>query len=381
MRLELWPLTVAAPLAAFVATGCSSDGNSGSNPGTGGAALSAGAASTGAAANAGGSTSGTAGTSSQAGATVAGSSSGGAGGGTGGSPANGGTNPNGGGGSVTGGSGGSGLLGRTADETCTRWKTDTADLDEGTWSGSVATCDAGDISANGRDNALRLFNLVRWLADLPAVVTEDSRNQQAQACALMMTANDMLSHTPPMDWKCYSDLGAKGASTSNISGGPGVASVFSYMVDSGNEATFGHRRIVLSNELGPIGLGSAGKDGSSCMQNIGGTGKAGKAWMAWPPPGPFPMQAYTDVYERSLDSTGWSIQSKSIDLSQAQVTVTSGGQSKAVKVEQLMGTYGQAKAIRIVLDGWKATAGQTYAVSVSGVATPISYEFQLIDCK
>jgi hypothetical protein len=117
------------------------------------------------------------------------------------------------------------------------------------------------------------------------------------------------------------------------------------------------------------------------MQNIGGTGKAGKAWMAWPPPGVFPMQAYTDVYKRSLDATGWSIQAAKIDLSAAQVTVTSGGQAKPVKVEQLTGTYGQAKAIRIVLDGWKAAAGSTYSVNVTGTATPIAYEFQLVDCK
>jgi uncharacterized protein YkwD len=279
------------------------------------------------------------------------------------------------------GAGGAATGGRSAEATCTRWKADTADLDEGTWSGSVDGCNVGDISANGRANALRLFNLVRWLADLPAVVTEDARNKQAQACALMMTANDDLSHDPPMDWKCYTAEGAQGAKTSNISSGPGVSSVLSYMVDDGNLTTFGHRRIVLSNELGPIGLGSAGKSGSSCMQNIGGTGKAGKPWLAWPPPGPFPMQAYTDVYKRSLDSTGWSIQSKSIDLSKAQVTVTSGGQSKPVKVEQLSGEYGGAKAIRIVLDGWKAAVGQSYAVSVAGTTTPIAYELQLIDCK
>jgi hypothetical protein len=117
------------------------------------------------------------------------------------------------------------------------------------------------------------------------------------------------------------------------------------------------------------------------MQNIGGKGKAGKQWMAWPPPGAFPMQAYTDVYKRSLDSTGWSLQSEKIDLGQAQVKVTSGGQDKPVKVEQLTGNYGGAKAIRIALDGWKAAAGQTYAVSVSGTSTPISYEIQLVDCK
>ena len=71
-----------------------------------------------------------------------------------------------------------------------------------------------------------------------------------------------------------------------------MASVAGYMIDSGNETTFGHRRIILSNRLGPIGLGSTGQGGASCMQNIGGTGNAGKTWVAWPPPGPFPMQAY-----------------------------------------------------------------------------------------
>ncbi len=222
---------------------------------------------------------------------------------------------------------------------------------------------------------------MRWLADLPAVTTEDARNQQAQACALMMTANGMLSHSPPKDWKCYSDLGAMGASTSNISGGPGVASVLGYMVDSGNETTFGHRRIILSNELGPIGLGSAGRDGSSCMQNIGGTGKASKAWTAWPSPGAFPIQAYRDVYGRSLDDSGWSIQSKAIDFSAAQVQVTTAGAAAPVKVEQLTGNYGNTKAIRILPQGWKAAAGKVYSVSVSGLATPITYEVQLVDCK
>lgn len=63
------------------------------------------------------------------------------------------------------------------------------------------------------------------------------------------------------------------------------------------------------------------------------------------------------------------------------MTVTSGGASKPVKVEQLTGNYGNNKAIRIVLDGWKAAAGSTYAVNVSGTAPPMAYEIQLVDCK
>jgi hypothetical protein len=152
------------------------------------------------------------------------------------------------------------------------------------------------------------------------------------------------------------------------------------MVDDGNLTTFGHRRIILGNGLGPIGLGSAGEDGKSCMQNIGGKGDAGKAWMAWPPPGPFPIQAYGNRWA-SLDETGWSIQSEDIDLADASVTVTAGGQELPVLVEQLTGNYGGARAIRIAPSGWEAEVGTTYAVSVSGTSTPIAYEVQLIDCE
>lgn len=377
-KIGLFSLTCGGLIALVGA--CSGEENSGNS--SGGSAgvsgsptagtTSGGMSSTGGSAS-GGASSGASG-SATAGTTSGGATSGGAA--TGGSATGGVAS----GGAAGAGTGGSVTSDRSPEGTCTRWKADTANLAEGTWSGNADTCMAGDISADGRENALRMFNLVRWLADLPAVVTEDVRNQQAQACALMMTANDDLSHNPPTTWKCYTELGAKGASTSNISGGPGVSSVLLYMVDGGNETTFGHRRIILSNELGPIGLGSAGKGGSSCMQNIGGKGKAGKAWMAWPPPGPFPMQAYGDSWQ-TLDKTGWSIQSKGIDLKSATVKVTSGGQDRPVTVEQLTPGYGGADAIRIVLNGWKAEAGATYSVSVSGTSTPIAYDIQMIDCK
>jgi hypothetical protein len=266
------------------------------------------------------------------------------------------------------------------EATCARWRADRANLGEGTWSGNVASCVVGDISPDGRENALRLFNLYRWLADLPAVVTEASRDARAQACALMMDANNMLSHSPPNTWLCYTADGASGASSSNISSGPGVSSVAAYMIDSGNETTHGHRRIVLSNRLGPIGLGSTGPGGASCMQNLQGTGNANKAWVAWPPPGPFPMQAYGSS-SRGLSQTGWSIQTRTnISLTGASVTVTSGGTAMPMTVSQLTGTYGESNAIRLVPMGWNVAAGQTYSVSVTGVSMPISYDVQFVDC-
>ena len=178
-------------------------------------------------------------------------------------------------------------------EVCARWSADRVDLDEGSWSGSTDTCEPGDISASGRDNALRLVNLYRWMAGLPEVDTSPERDEAAQACALMMRANNTLDHGPPASWDCYSELGAEAAGRSNLSTIPGVRSVDGYIVDFGqnNAATLGHRRWILSNWLTDIGLGST--DRHSCMHVVGGDGDAGAEWTAWPPPGPVPLQAFT----------------------------------------------------------------------------------------
>ncbi len=267
---------------------------------------------------------------------------------------------------------------RSLEGTCARWKADRAVKSEGTWSGSVDTCEPGDISPDGRENALRILNLYRWLADLPPVTTDPTMDKQAQACALMMRANNTLSHTPPMTWKCYSMEGATGAGRCNISSGPGVASVDGYMVDPGNPTTIGHRRWILSNSFGPTGLGST--DRHSCMMTFGKM-KAGKPWMAWPSPGVIPLQAMQGGFGQKVDATGWTVQSDSINLSSAQVTVTSDGMPMPVTVTQLMGGYGSRYAFRFNPMGWSTTAGKTYDVAVTGTPMPINYSVQIVDCK
>jgi len=267
----------------------------------------------------------------------------------------------------------------TAAGVCARWKGDRADLSEGTWSGNVASCDPGDISENGRANALRVLNLYRWLADMPPVTTDPTMDKQAQACALLQKANNSLSHTPPMTWTCYMAEGATAAGRCNISTGPGVQSVDGYMVDPGNDTTIGHRRWILSNSFGPTGLGST--DRHSCMMTFGKS-KVGKPWMAWPSPGIIPVQAMTPqrIFRTSVDATGWTIQSDTINLASAQVTVTSAGADKAVAVQQLGMGYGSRYAISFKPQGWQSTAGQKYAVAVTGISTPINYEVEFVDC-
>jgi len=339
------PLGGAAGSASGGAAGSASGGTGGSTSGGGGGS------------GGGGATPGGGGTPSGGGTT--------SGGGSGGTPSGGG-GPSGGG---TGG-GGTGV--------CARWKADRADMSEGTWSGSVQSCTAGDVSAAGRANALKLVNLYRFIAGLPEVTNSSSMDQQAQECALMMHANGQLSHTPPSSWKCYTATGAGSAGKSNIATSPGVDAVDLYMADPGNSTTIGHRRWILSNSLGPIGLGTT--SAYSCLQVIGGSGAAGKQYVAFPPGGEVPLQMFTAAYA-SLDNTGWTIQSDSITLSGAQVTVTDAGAAKPVTVTQLQGGYGSKFALRFNPQGWTTQAGHTYSVSVSGTSPPISYDVKVVSCN
>lgn len=265
-----------------------------------------------------------------------------------------------------------------AEIVCGRWNADRANLSEGIWSGSVNTCNAGDIGSPGRTNALRLVNLYRWLVDLPAVTTDPARDAKAQQCALMMTANNTLSHSPPTSWQCYTADGANAAGSSNLASTAGVQAVDLYMVDPGNPTTMGHRRWILSNSFGPTGLGST--NSYSCMWAFG-SGNAGKTWTAWPGPGIFPVQAVNPSWS-SIDQTGWTLQSDSVNLTNAQVTITmDGGTARPVTITHLLANYGSSYAISMIPQGWTTQAGHTYHVSITGVNPAIAYDVEVVDCN
>lgn len=262
---------------------------------------------------------------------------------------------------------------------CARWNADRMDLAEGPWSGNVEMCQAGDMTPAARANALRLVNLYRALVGLPAVTMNEDSNRLAQACALMMRANGTITHTPPMSWKCYTADGAKAAMGSSVSSGPAVSSVDLYMVDPGNPTTIGHRRWIISNWLTTVGFGGA--DRFSCQHQPARQMAGGKPWIAWPSPGEFPLQAFAPRrFGGTLDQTGWTVQSDSINLAAAQVTVSSGGMERPVTVTQLMPGYGSRYALRFNPSGWTTKAGETYSVKIAGLSMPIEYEVKVVDC-
>lgn len=267
--------------------------------------------------------------------------------------------------------------GGSQTEICMRWNADRANLTESTFNGDLAACMPGTMSPDSIANAERLFNLYRSMAGLPLLKADAASNQRAQACALLMYANNTITHTPPSTFKCYTAEAAQTAGSSSLATGPSVSSVDGYMLDPGNNTTLGHRRWILSNMLKGIGFGSAGR--YSCQYQPPGAGTGGKPWVAWPPPGTVPLQAIK-YRLGSVDSTGWSLQSDSINLQSAQVTVSSNGAMLPVQITALGSGYGSRYAISFKAMGWTSQAGQSYAVHVEGVSTPIDYTVQVVDC-
>ena len=129
------------------------------------------------------------------------------------------------------------------------------------WTGSVAGCNAGTTSAAHQTATLDTVNFFREFVGLTNVSFNATYSAKAQQAALMMQANNQLSHNPPTSWTCYTADGAQAAGSSNIALGTnnGPNAVRLYMIDpgSGNTAA-GHRRWVLDPTRLTMGSGTTG---------------------------------------------------------------------------------------------------------------------------
>jgi hypothetical protein len=281
------------------------------------------------------------------------------------------------------------------DQVCHRWACEGgAAAAPAHWTGESSSCSAGDFDDDAANRALAAINLHRFLADVPQVAVESDWAGPAQQCALLAHANAKLSHTPPSDWRCWSNTAAATSAVSLIANRSAPPAIAAFIEDPGNEDTMVHRRWLLSEELTEVGLGST--DHYSCVvvegqdlpakapkadkgdKHAKGAAAEKRGWVAWPPAGPVPI----DVFESEhLDEIGWTIQSSSDDLdrSSVSVSVSVDGASRPVRVSHLTALHGSRSAIRFVPDGWKTETGRSYAVSVRG-PMKIDFTVEAVDC-
>ncbi|MBX3224418.1 MAG: CAP domain-containing protein [Labilithrix sp.] len=272
------------------------------------------------------------------------------------------------------------------DVACSRWACGHAELAAAPWDGNPTSCDAGSIDDGARGRALRVINAYRLLAGVRELVIEAEWEGPAQECALLAHANGDLSHDPAPDWACWSERGARASAVSLVANRSAPQAIDPFMEDMGNEATMVHRRWLLSEKIHRIGLGSTSR--FTCALVDGRewdrepveppSGATPPAWVAWPPPGPIPM----NVFRRTrLDAVGWTIQSSTLDLDGATVDVRVAGEPRAVTVVPLERTMGSLTAIRFVPDGWSTQAGRRYDVHVERGDVVIDYAVEPTDCR
>lgn len=232
-------------------------------------------------------------------------------------------------------------------------------------------CDVGTLTRAAIDDALARLNFHRWLAGLGPVNDSAAQNANAQACSVISAWNPagVAAHSPQPSATCYSAQGAAGAGSSNIAWGSADAAdaVDQWMIDRGNDTTFGHRRWFLYPSLDDVGLGffrGGNNYGSASCAAVFGAGNMGPN----PPWFPFPPAGYSPI---SIARWTWSVHG-AIPQSGATAVVTrlSDNATLPVRVDVMQGGYGRLAAVTLVRMGWEPAAGQRYRVVLDGPAGP-----------
>lgn len=243
------------------------------------------------------------------------------------------------------------------------------------WTGNTESCKAGTVSKDTYDKMLQRIRYFRRTAGVcDNVVWVDSLHRYYMEAALIMKANESLTHYPGPEWKCYSKEGSRGASTSNLSWGScGSASITGQMFDSGggNESV-GHRRWILNPPTHYFAAGSTDQSMSLYAFGQAQSPEARDSIIAihkkqavcWPAEGYFP---------ETLISYRWSFALYNTELEGAKVNVTINGKPVTVKVNDLESGYGMNTLVFEIPTG-SYKAGDTVTVKISHLSSLSSRE-------
>jgi hypothetical protein len=197
------------------------------------------------------------------------------------------------------------------------------------WLGNLLGCLLGTNSSAGNDAGLRAINYARWLAGLSPVTLDPTLNRKALGAALIMQANNVLTHAPSRLLRCWSSGGDDGARHSNLvwqypSITP-VQAIDLYLKDPGpNNYDVGHRRWLLYPPTVRMGMGTTSQYSATYVVGPTAAGRANPRYVRWPSAGWFP---------NPLAPTRWSLSGKGLKFGKAKVSVYRG--SKRLKTVKL----------------------------------------------
>ena len=246
------------------------------------------------------------------------------------------------------------------------------------WTGNATTGVAGTTDPAFREAVRLRINCFRAMAGVSAgVLFSEALHPSCQQAALMMSANNDLSHTPPTTWTFYTPEGAQAAGDSNLSlGDYGPEAISSYMEDAGAvNAPVGHRRWFLFPQTQTMATGDVTGSGALLGANAvvvfdshisDPRPTVRDEFVAWPPPGYVP---HTLLYPR------WSFSFPGADFSATTVTLSKNGANLPVMKEVIEGGYGEETLVWVPqgLDSndWEPgpapVQDEVYTVALNGV--------------
>lgn len=264
----------------------------------------------------------------------------------------------------------------------------------------LANCAAGVLRPETQSGFIAALNSLRARHGLAPVRHDASADRAVAEAALMMAANDALSHDPPPSWKCWTAAGAGAAGSSNLLGG--VSSPYlPYEDDDGILAEWliegdgdeiGHRRWLLDPYLEQTALGrvvavlpGGVRTDSAVMKVFNASADSPRSsrsyrpvpeFVAWPQ-GDYPRAFFSSrarfSFSVSQDPADPDVMN-GVDFSEAQVSISDGEQNLPIR-DQLWDNegYGVANCLSWRVDG--IVAGRTYSVKISGVRGATRQEY------
>jgi hypothetical protein len=197
------------------------------------------------------------------------------------------------------------------------------------WNGSVNSCDPGRLSPEILKMAENRINYFRTATGLQPVTLSEEFNKKAQLTALMMTANNQISHTPAKNWKCYTESGSDGAKNSNLGisdfeNFPDLSFITGFILDYGPiNNNIGHRKWLLNSKAEQMGYGATGKHEAIYVTGLNTSATPEMPeFIAYPPAGYFPHHLVFEKWSFALPA------GNKVDFRKARVEMTDGNGKK-----------------------------------------------------
>jgi hypothetical protein len=205
------------------------------------------------------------------------------------------------------------------------------------WNGDIDECESGTLDTSIYRKVENRVNFFRIVNGLSLVKIDTQFNKEAQDAALLIKANDKISHNPSSTMKCYSESASIGCMKSclefnDFKNFPATAFITGFIEEYGERNYFvGHRRWILYTRLKTFGYGAT--NNSEALLTADGVSKDTipnqPGYIAYPWNGYVPFNLIFPKWSFSIP------ENKQVDFTNTTITMTDSSGNN-IQLERLM---------------------------------------------